>query len=67
MQSVMAFAGGAYLSSNLPFTDKSGKIDLVKNPLWWQRSIKGAGILVFGLGAYRAGEAIQLLWKKYRD
>lgn len=65
VQSLVAFGGGAYLASSLPFKDKHGKIDVVKNPVWWQKSIRGAGILVFGLGAYRAGEAIQILWKRY--
>ncbi|KAK6460110.1 hypothetical protein DFJ63DRAFT_315983 [Scheffersomyces coipomensis] len=65
IQSIVALGGGVYFSSSLPFKDSTtGKIDLVKHPLWWQKSVKGVGILVFGLGAYRAGEVIQMIWKR---
>lgn len=67
VQSLVAFAGGGYLTSNLPFKDKFGKVDLVKNPIWWQKSIKGVGILIFGLGAYRAGEVVQIIWHRYEN
>ncbi|EGW34284.1 uncharacterized protein SPAPADRAFT_59702 [Spathaspora passalidarum NRRL Y-27907] len=61
IQSFVAMAGGAYLNSPNQFKDKAGKIDFVKHPLWWQRSVRGAGIVLFGFGAYRAGEVIQIL------
>lgn len=65
IQSFVALGCGFYLSSPNQFKDKTtGKIDFVKNPLWWQRSVRGAGIILFGLGAYRAGEVFQLLYKK---
>ncbi|KAL6454516.1 hypothetical protein SBY92_003982 [Candida maltosa Xu316] len=65
IQSIVAMGFGFYLSSPNQFKDaKTGKIDLVKNPLWWQRSVRGAGIILFGLGAYRAGEVIQILYNK---
>ncbi|RLV95375.1 hypothetical protein JA1_001083 [Spathaspora sp. JA1] len=57
----LAMVGGFYLNSPNQFKDKTGKIDLVKHPLWWQRSVRGAGIVLFGFGAYRAGEVIQIL------
>ncbi|ABN68685.1 predicted protein [Scheffersomyces stipitis CBS 6054] len=65
VQSVVALAGGVYLNSNTLFKDpKTGKIDFAKNPIWWQKTVKGFGIVLFGLGAYRAGEVGQLVWKK---
>lgn len=63
IQSMFAFGGGAYLSSSLPFTEKDGKIDVKKNPLWWQKSVRGIGILLIGLGAYRFGEVGQIIYK----
>lgn len=63
IQSLVAFGGGAYLS--LFSFKEHGKVDLAKNPLWWQRSIKSAGVLVFALGAYRAGEVVQILYDRY--
>ncbi|KAK6204982.1 uncharacterized protein RJT21DRAFT_12305 [Scheffersomyces amazonensis] len=68
IQSIVALGGGVYFSSQLPFRDNvTGKIDLIKHPLWWQKSVRGFGILVFGLGAYRAGEVIQILWRRKFD
>lgn len=65
IQSLVALGCGFYLSSPNQFKDKTtGKIDLVKNPLWWQRSVRSAGIILFGMGAYRAGEVFQILYKK---
>ncbi|CAX39951.1 conserved hypothetical mitochondrial protein [Candida dubliniensis CD36] len=65
IQSIVAIGGGLYLSSPNQFKDKTtGKIDLRKNPIWWQRSVRGAGIILFGLGAYRAGEVVQILYRK---
>ncbi|KAI5954616.1 hypothetical protein KGF54_002392 [Candida jiufengensis] len=65
IQSIAAIAGGLYFSSPNQFKDKvTGKIDLVKNPLWWQRSVRGAGIILVGLGAYRAGEVFKILYEK---
>ncbi|KAG7662681.1 uncharacterized protein J8A68_003811 [[Candida] subhashii] len=62
VQSIAALIGGFWFSSPNQFKDKvTGKIDLKKNPLWWQRSVRGSGIVLFGLGAYRAGEVIQML------
>lgn len=64
MQSLFLFAGGIYLTSNYVFKDfKTGKIDYAKNPMWWQKTVKGAGVVIFGLGAYRAGEVAQMLLK----
>lgn len=65
VQSLLAFGGGVYLASSLPFKDSFGKVDLTKNPIWWQKSIKSVGVLVFGLGAYRAGEVFQILYDRY--
>ncbi|CUM65271.1 uncharacterized protein PRCAT00002904001 [Priceomyces carsonii] len=60
VQSLVCIGGGTYLSSTLPFKDsKTGRIDFNKNPVWWQKSIRGLGILLVGLGAYRAGEIAQ--------
>ncbi|RCK62786.1 hypothetical protein Cantr_09144 [Candida viswanathii] len=65
IQSLVALGFGFYLSTPNQFRDKTtGKIDFVKNPLWWQRSVRGAGIILFGLGAYRAGEVVQILYRK---
>ncbi|CAK9437121.1 uncharacterized protein LODBEIA_P15400 [Lodderomyces beijingensis] len=65
IQSAVAIAGGLYFSSPNQFKDKvTGKVDIVKNPIWWQRSVRGAGIILFALGAYRAGEVVQILYHK---
>ncbi|KAI3406008.1 hypothetical protein KGF56_001227 [Candida oxycetoniae] len=65
IQSAVAILGGLYLSSPNQFKDKTtGKIDVIKNPLWWQKSVRGAGIILFALGAYRAGEVVQILYQK---
>ena len=65
IQSAFAIGGGIYLNSSLPFTEgKENKIDFKKHPLWWQKSVRGIGILLIGLGAYRFGEAGQIVYKK---
>lgn len=46
------------------FKDKSGRIDPVKHPLWWQNSVKSAGIVLIAMGAYRGGEVLQILLKR---
>lgn len=65
IQLAVAFGGGLYLNSNLPFSaTKDGKIDLKKHPQWWQKSVRGVGIVLVGLGAYRLGEVGQILYKR---
>ncbi|CAI5755925.1 unnamed protein product [Candida verbasci] len=65
IQSLVGLIGGFYLSTSNQFKDKtSGKIDFHKNPLWWQKSVKGLGVILFGLGAYRAGEVLQILYNR---
>ncbi|ODV79942.1 uncharacterized protein CANTADRAFT_89545 [Suhomyces tanzawaensis NRRL Y-17324] len=62
MQALTALAGGAYLASGYVFKDlDTGKIDLKKNPMWWQRSVRGMGTVVVGFGVFRGAEAIQML------
>lgn len=65
IQSILCVGGGAYFSSGFPLKDsKTGKIDLKKNPIWWQKSVRITGVLLIGLGAYRFGEAFQMLYRK---
>lgn len=66
MGSLTCLAGGLYFMSELPFKDSSPKAK--PNPLWWKNSVKGAGLMLFGLGIYRGGEG--WLWNthlKYKD
>lgn len=65
IQAALAIGGGTYLYSGAPFREANGKIDLKKNPLWWQKSIRGASILVVGIGAYRLGEAVIIAWDRW--
>lgn len=67
IQSLMSFAGGLYLNLNSLFKDLKGKINIHKNPIWWQNSVKSLGILLIGLGAYRAGEAGLMVWNRKRN
>ncbi|CUM45169.1 uncharacterized protein AC631_05582 [Debaryomyces fabryi] len=67
IQSLMSFAGGLYLNLNSLFKDLKGKINLHKNPIWWQNSVKSLGILLIGLGAYRAGEVGLMVWNRKRN
>ncbi|CAK7891985.1 hypothetical protein CAAN1_01S07998 [[Candida] anglica] len=64
IQSMFATGGGIYLNSNIPFKGTDGKVDFKKHPIWWQKSVRGIGILLIGLGAYRFGEVAQMV---YRD
>lgn len=64
IQSLMSFAGGFYLNLNSLFKDLKGKINLRKNPIWWQNSVKSIGIVLIGLGAYRAGEMGLMYWNR---
>ena len=66
-QSVLSIMGGYYLYLGALFRSRNGKIDLKKHPIWWQNSIRTIGILIVGLGAYRAGEAVQILWNRYEN
>ena len=64
IQSIVAIGGGLYLSSPNQFKDKTTGKSTLRKPLWWQRSVRGAGIILFGLGAYRAGEVVQILYRR---
>ncbi|KAI5948897.1 hypothetical protein KGF57_005090 [Candida theae] len=65
IQSAVGIGLGSVLSSPNQFKDSTtGKIDLVKNPLWWQRSVRSAGVILLALGAYRAGEVVQAVYQK---
>lgn len=63
VQALVAMGGGLWLASENQFRDKStGKIDAVKNPLWWRRSVRGLGLTLFVLGTYRAFEVSQAIY-----
>ena len=58
IQSLMSFAGGLYLNLNSLFKDLKGKINVHKNPIWWQNSCQVAWYLVDrsrGLQGWRSG------------
>lgn len=63
----MCFGGGWYMQLGLPMQDKSGKIDVRKHPLWWQKSVRGMGIVLVGLGSYRVGELVRMGWDRYQS
>lgn len=65
IQAAVLLGFGTYLLSLAVFKDNSGAIDPVKHPRWWQRSVRGAGILLVALGAYRAGEVGQMVWQRF--
>lgn len=50
-QSVVAVATGAWLCLPLPFTEKNGVIDAVKNPKLWRALVHtfGGAIVLFGI------------------
>lgn len=67
IQLVAALAGGLYFCSDWAFKDfKTGKFPTGKDrpPLWWVRTVRGSGVLLIGLSAYRAGEVAQMVLKK---
>lgn len=64
VQSLLSFGGGLYMNLNSIFKDAEGRIDPKKHPLWWRNTVKSTGILLIGLGAYRAGEAVQIVWAR---
>lgn len=66
VQTLLCLAGGGYFMSSMPFKNKSGTIDLKKHPLWFQRGVKGSGIMLVALGMFRLGEVIQI-WHKRRS
>lgn len=66
MQAVMSFAGGWYMLLGRPFHDSKGVIDVRKHPIWWQKSVRGVGVLLVGLGAYRVGELGQVAWEWFQ-
>lgn len=65
VQATLAIGGGLYLFSGRPFQDAKGKVDLVKHPLWWQRLVRGALVVVVALGCYRLGEAAVIAYDKW--
>ena len=65
IQLCVSVGGGLWLNLNSPFKGKDGKIDLIKHPMWWQKSLKGTGILLFGFGAYRFGEFATKVYEKW--
>lgn len=65
IQAAVGLGLGFVLRSPNQFKDPvTGKIDLVKNPLWWQRSVRSAGFILLALGAYRAGEVVKAVFQK---
>lgn len=66
VQAALALGGGLYLYSGMPFMDSSGKIDVSKHPLWWQRTVRATLVVVIALGAYRLGEAGVLAYEKWQ-
>lgn len=64
VQLVVCFGGGGYFLSQIPFKDKNGLVDLKKHPLWFQRGVRGFGVLLIGLGMFRLGEIGQILYKR---
>lgn len=64
VQTVMSLAGGAYFLTSMPFKDKKGSIDVRKHPIWFQRGIRGGGIILIALGMYRLGEVVQIYHKR---
>ena len=66
VQALMCFGGGWYMLLGFPLQDKNGIIDVRKHPVWWQKSVRGVGVLLVGLGAYRVGELAQMAWHRYK-
>lgn len=64
VQLVVSLCGGLYFLSPYPFRDKAGLVDLKKHPLWFQRSVRGAGIGLVALAMYRVGEMGQIWYKR---
>jgi hypothetical protein len=67
VQALMCFGGGWYMLLGFPLQDKNGTINVRKHPLWWQKSVRGVGVLLVGLGAYRVGELAQMAWHRYKS
>lgn len=63
VQLAVCFGGGAYFASLMPFKDASGKINLTKHPLWFQRSVRGGGVALVALGMFRIGEVLQMVYR----
>lgn len=67
VQAAVCVAGGAYFALGWAFRDfKTGQIDAHKHPVWWQKSVRGAGVILVGLGAFRAGEVVQMVLRNRR-
>lgn len=64
VQTFMSLAGGSYFLSSMPFKNKKGVVDLKTHPLWFQRGIRGGGIILIALGMYRLGEVAQIIYKR---
>lgn len=63
IQGAVSLFGGSFLVSGIPFRDsKLNLIDIVKHPLWWQRSVRGFGIGVIGFGVFRISQSVEM-WK----
>lgn len=60
MQSIVALALGLYLQSNNLLKDAQGKIDPIKHPMIWQKSIKSLGLGLIGFGVWRVYEVYRI-------
>lgn len=65
VQLAVCLGGGAYFLLPLPFKGKNGVVDLRKHPLWFQRGVRGTGVVLVALGMYRLGEVAQIYGRRF--
>ncbi|ODV69949.1 hypothetical protein HYPBUDRAFT_151488 [Hyphopichia burtonii NRRL Y-1933] len=69
IQSIVCIGGGIFFASGLIFKDfKTGKMPKFgtkQHPMWFVKTVKGGGICLVGLGAYRGGEVVTSILNNY--